>query len=227
MLHDNHASHAVAKKWCREFAESAVEVRFVPMLARKPAPLPGLEVRDIDVGEYEEFAHRQNTFYRQHNLYPPGSPSAIAGALSVSVEGKKPYRYIAAVNSQGNLLAGAQTWARGILKSDTVNHLPAPLRLVNRVTHLLPPDFTLRDVSVTGLWYEAGQIKIAQYLWEVLRWICREQGTILTAAFDARDPAMNVMTLKPWHQPRPKITLALHAPTPIRRDRLLFAKGRV
>jgi len=32
MLHDNHASHAVARKWCREFAESAVDVRFVPAL---------------------------------------------------------------------------------------------------------------------------------------------------------------------------------------------------
>src|SRR5688572_11952141 len=47
MLHDNHASHAVASKWCREFAESALEVRFVPMLSRKPKPLTGVTVREI------------------------------------------------------------------------------------------------------------------------------------------------------------------------------------
>ncbi|HEY3474490.1 MAG TPA: hypothetical protein VGK56_07755, partial [Anaerolineales bacterium] len=123
--------------------------------------------------------------------------------------------------------AGTQTWARGILKSDTVNRLPPLVRLLNRVVHLLPADLTLRDVAVSGLWYESGQIQIAQYLWEMLRWICRDQGTILTAAFDSRDPTINVIALKPWHQPRPKITLALHAPTPIHREQLLFAKGRV
>jgi GNAT superfamily N-acetyltransferase len=227
MLHDNHASYAVAKKWCREFAESAVAARFVPTRTRRPAPLAGIKVRDIDRDEYEEFAHKQNTFYRDYNLYPPGSPNSIARALSISVDGKKPYRYIVAVDGHGNLVAGAQTWARGVLKSDTINHLPLLPRLLNRVVHLFPADLTLRDVAAAGLWYAEGQIKVARYLWEMLRWLCRDQGTILAASFDLRDPALNVMTLKPWHQPRPNITLALHGPTPIQRDRLLFAKGRV
>jgi len=227
MLHDNHASHAVASKWCREFAESALEVRFVPVLTRKPKPLAGVNVREINSSEYEEFTHKQNTFYRQYNLYAPSSPSSIVNALGVSVERKRPYRYFAAVDAHGNLLAGVQTWARGLLKSDTVNSPPGFLRLLNKVIHLLPPDFTLRDVAVNGLWYESGQIKIAQFLWEMLRWECRDQGTILAASFDSRDPAMNVVTLKPWNQPRPKITIAIHAPTPINRGQLIFASGRV
>ena len=227
MLHDNHASHAVASKWCREFAESALDVRFVSMLARRPKVLAGLTVREIDFDEYEEFTHKQNNFYRQYNLYPPSSPNSIANALDVSVEGQKPYRYFVAIDVSGNLVAGAQTWARGLLKSDTVNNPPRVLRVLNKLVHVLPPDFTLRDVSVSGLWYESGQIKIAQYLWEMLRWECRDQGTILTAGFDSRDPAMNVVSLKPWNQPRPKITIAIHAPALLQRDHLLFASGRV
>ena len=227
MLHDNHASHAVASKWCREFAESAVDVRFVSTLTHKPKALSGVNVREIEPSEYEEFTHKQNTFYKPYNLYPPSSPNSIVNALDVSVEGRKPYRYYAAVDAHGSLLAGAQTWARGLLKSDTVNNPPTFIRVLNKLVHLLPPDFTLRDVSVSGLWYESGQIKTAQYLWEMLRWECRDRGTILTAAFDSRDPAMNVVTLKPWNQPRPKITLAIHASTPINRDQLIFASGRV
>ena len=227
MLYDNHASHAVARKWCHEFAESAFDVRFVPTLTHRPKLLSGVTVREIDPAEYEEFTHKQNNFYRQYNFYPPSNPNSIVNALGVSVEGKKPYRYFAAVDANGNLLAGAQTWARGLLKSDTVNNLPMPLRILNKVVHLLPPDFTLRDITVSGLWYESGQIEIGQYLWEMLRWECRDQGTILTASFDARDPAMNVVTLKPWNQPRPKITIAIHGPTPLQRDRLLFVSGRV
>lgn len=227
MLHDNHASHAVASKWCREFAESAFDARFVPTLTRRPRPLAGVQVREIEAEEYEEFADKQNTFYSQHNLYPPRNPDSIADALRVSVEGKKPYRYYAAVDAHGNLLAGAQTWARGLLKSDTVNNLPALLRLLNRVVHLFPSDFIIRDVAVNGLWYESGQLRIAHFLWESLRWLCKDQGTVLAAAFDSRDPAIQVVTLKPWNQPRPKLTFALHGPTPIHRDRLLFASGRV
>jgi len=227
MLHDNHASHAVASKWCCEFAESALEVRFVPTVTRRPKSLAGVNVREIEIDEYEEFTQKQNHFYRQYNLYAPSSPNSIANALDVSVEGKKPYRYFAAVDSHGNLLAGAQTWARGLLKSDTLNNPPMPLHVLNKVIHLLPPDFTLRDISVSGLWYESGQISIAQFLWEMLRWEGRDQGTILTAAFDSRDPAANVVRLKPWYQPRPKITLAIHAPTSLQRDQLLFASGRV
>jgi GNAT superfamily N-acetyltransferase len=227
MLHDNHASHAVASKWCREFAESALEVRFVPTLTHRPKSLSGITVREIDPAEYEEFIHKQNIFYRQYNFYPPSNPNSIVNALGVSVEGKRPYRYFAAVDANGNLLAGAQTWARGLLKSDTVNNPPKFLRVLNKLVHLLPPDFTLRDVSVSGLWYEPSQIKIGAYLWEMLRWECRDQGTILATGFDARDPALNVVTLKPWNQPRPKITFAIHGPTPMRRDRLLFASGRV
>ena len=227
MLHDNQASHAVASKWCREFAESALDVRFVPTVTRRPKSLSGVNVREIEFDEYEEFTQKQNHFYRQYNLYAPSSPNSIANALDVSVEGKKPYRYYAAIDSHGNLLAGAQTWARGLLKSDTVNNHPALLRVLNKMIHLLPPDFTLRDVAVNGLWYEPGQIKIAQYLWEMLRWECRDQGTILTAGFDSRDPAIHVVKLKPWNQPRPKITIAIHGPTALERDRYLFVSGRV
>lgn len=227
MLHDNHASHAVAAKWSRDFAESAIEVRILPVLARPPRPVAGVTVRQIDPQEYEEFASRQNAFYREYNLYPPTSPQVIANTLKISVEGRYPYRYYVAVDDRGNLLAGAQTWARGVLKSDTVNHLPAPMLFMNKLLHVLPSDFVIRDISVSGLWYETSHKRSAQYLWEMMRWLCRDQGTNLTASFDVRDPSMNLISLKPWNQPRPKITLAMHAPTSLNQEQLLFVSGRV
>jgi GNAT superfamily N-acetyltransferase len=227
MLHDNHASHAVAARWCHEFAEAAIEVRIVPTRTRPPSPVAGITVREIEPREYEQFAQKQNAFYRQYNMYPRSSAETIDNALCVGVEGKRPYRYFAAVDARGNLLAGAQAWARGLLKSDTVNHLPSAMRLMNKLLHVLPPDYTIRDVSVSGLWYEASQMKTAQYLWEMMRWLCRDQGTNLAAGFDARDPSIEILSLKPWNQPRPKITLAIHAPAPLNRERLLFVSGRV
>jgi GNAT superfamily N-acetyltransferase len=227
MLHDNQASHAVAKKWCREFAESAIQVFLLPARERKPVPPAGLAFREVEPRQYQQFADQQNKFYSQYNLYPLSSPATIARALGVTVEGKKPYRYFVVSDAKGNLLAGAQTWARGLLKCDTVNHLPAPILVLNKIVHLLPSDLTIRDVAVNGLWYEAGQERAAQYLWEGLRWVCRDQGTTLAAGFDVRDPAAKLVPLKPWYQPRPRITYAIHGPSTLDRDRLLFTSGRV
>ena len=227
MLFSNQASHAVASKWCREFAESAFEARFVPTLKKRPRSLAEVTVRAIENQEYEEFAHKQNAFYRDYNLYSPSSPESIGHAQQVSVQERKPYRYYAAIDQRGNLLAGAQTWARGVLKSDTINNLPAPFRLLNSIVHLVPPDMTIRDVAVNGLWYEPGHMRTARFFWEMLRWECRDQGTILAASFDSRDSTADVLSIKPWYQPRPKITIAIQAPSAIQRDQLLYSSGRV
>ena len=227
MLQENLASHAVAQKWCREFVESANNVLLVPSRKQQPKPLTGIIVREIEPREYGEFAAKQNRFYQHYNLYPISDESSIAHALDVSAEGRKPYRYFIAVNSSGNLLAGAQTWARGILKSDTINNPPTPLRDLNNVRHIFPSDFTIREIAVSGIWYEPDQIHVAQFLWEMIRWECREQGTTFFAPFDPRDPTRQVVTLKPWHQPRPKITIAIHGHDPINREKLLFGIGNI
>ena len=227
MLQENLASHAVARKWCREFIEPALDVLITPTRKQPPKPLAGINVHEIESHEYEEFAARKDKFYKNYNLYPLSETSSIANALNVSAEGRKPYRFFVAVDTRGDLLAGAQTWSRGMLKSDTLNNPPTPLRILNNVLHLLPSDFIIRDIAVSGLWYEPDQIHVARFLWEMIRWECKGQGTTVVTSFDPRDPARHAVTLKPWNQPRPKITIAIHAPTSIDREKLLFAAGRV
>jgi hypothetical protein len=227
MLYDNYASHAVAAKWCREFAESAFHVLILPTRSSQPKSNLGVTVRELEEREYEEVATKQNAFYGNFNLYPTSDQNSIANALGVSIDGKKPYRYFAAIDKDGNLLAGAQTWARGVLKSDTVNNPPPPLRMMNSILHLLPSDFIIRDISVNGLWYESGHVNAAKFLWETIRWACRDQGNSITVGFDPRDPSRLAVTLRPWHQPRPQITLAIHGPSPMDRSKPLFAIGRV
>ena len=227
MLYDNYASHAVAAKWCREFAESALHVLVLPTRSAPPRPITGVTVREVEPADYEEFAARQNNYYKDFQLYAPADEHSISQALGISVEGRKPYRYFAAVDKNGNLLAGAQTWARGMLKSDLIQDPPMPLRIMNSLLHLLPPDFIMRDIAVNGLWHEPDHLAAAKFLWECIRWECRDQGTTITAGFDPRDPTRLAVTLRPWHQPRPQITLAIHGPAPMDRSKLLFSLGRV
>ncbi|MEO7841789.1 MAG: GNAT family N-acetyltransferase [Anaerolineales bacterium] len=227
MLYDNYASHAVAAKWCREFLESAINVFIMPTRSHPPKSPTGIKVREIEAHEYEEFAVRQNEFYKNYNLYAPSDANSIRNALGVAVDGKKPYRFFAAIDKNGNLVGGAQTWARGILKSDKINDPPQPIRMMNHLLHLFPSDFIIRDINVSGLWHQPGQLNAARFLWEAIRWECKDQGNMITTGFDPRDPVRQAVTLKPWHQPRPLITLALQSPTLINRDNLLFTLGRV
>lgn len=223
----NHASRAVAQKWCREFIESAFEINIRQAKERPPKPMDGITVREIEPNEYEEFAAQYNTFYKDYNLYEPINAESIKSTLAVNVSGRKPYRCYTAVDRQGNLLAGAQTWARGILKSDMFIDPPASLRILNYFIHLIPKDFKIRDVAVNGIWYQPDKIRAATFLWESIRWLCRDQGNSFIIGFDPKDPVQKVVQLKPWHQPRPKIRLALHGPTPIDREKTLFGFGRV
>ncbi|GIK37777.1 MAG: hypothetical protein BroJett011_16100 [Chloroflexota bacterium] len=226
MLKDNHSSRAVAKKWCREFVEP-FHVALAPVRTRPPTAMAGITVREAKPEEYAEFAAQQNAFYQEYNGYGPIDGKQMVELVSKSPLNQPVYHFFVAVDAANNLLAGARAWYRGAYKVDIITKPPLPLRLVNGILHLLPSDYVIRDISVQGLWYRPDQLPAAQHLWEMMRWLCREKGTTLAIAFDPRDPARKVVQLKPWHQPRPEIALALHGPTPIDRSRLLYVLGRV
>jgi predicted N-acetyltransferase YhbS len=226
MLKDNYSSRAVARKWCREFVEP-FHVALAPVRAGPPRVMAGITVREAEPAEYDEFAAQQNAFYQEYNGYGPVDGNQMVKLVSKSPLNRPLYHFFVAVDAAHNLLAGARAWYRGALKVDVVTNPPLPLRLMNGIFHLLPSDYVLRDIAVQGLWYRPDQLPAAQYLWEMMRWLCREEGTTLATGFDLRDPARKAVQLKPWHQPRPEITLALHGPAPIDRSRLLYVLGRV
>jgi predicted N-acetyltransferase YhbS len=227
MASDNQASRAVAKKWCREFIDPAFEVFILPARSRPPGSLDGITVRAPSLGEYQEFSDRQNDFYQDYNFYEPVDVSSLEMLFGIAPEGKRPYRLYVAVDGRGNLLAGALTYARGILKVDQLKNPPVPLRALNRLFHLVPADFTIKDVAVYSLWHMPGHINSAHHLWETIRWECRDQGTTIIIGYGMGDPRGEVVRLKPWHQPRPKITIALHGHAPLAREKPFFVFGRV
>ena len=227
MLHDNSASRGVAKKWCHEFIDKAFAVWMMPVMGKPPRAPEGLRGCVIEPGQYEEFSAKQNAFFREYNLYQPHDPESIARVVAVEVDGRRPYRFYAVADSHGNMLAGAQSWARGMLKSDTINSIPTPVRVLNRFVHLIPDDMVMRDIAITGVWHAEGRIDAARFLWEWMRWAGRDQGTTLAVAFDPRDPTKEAVKLKPWHQPRPEITMAVNGPEEVDRGRLIYVSPRV
>jgi predicted N-acetyltransferase YhbS len=227
LLRSNDASRATARKWCREFIDVAFQPVIQTRRSRPPKNPEGIQIRELASNEFDLFTSKQNLYYQNHNLFPPASAETIAQALNVSVAGKKPYRFYAAFDAGGDMLAGTQVWCRGMLKNDAFTNPPPPLRLLNPLLHILPPDFILRDATVAGLWYETGQSQAAQFLWEWLRWELRDAATNIFLALDPRDPLRAVTGRNPFFMPKIEITIALRGPTPIERDKLVFGYGRI
>lgn len=223
---DNHASRATLKSWAREIIEP-IHVVIVPVRQRPPQTVSGITVREAEAAEYDEFAAKQNAFYEKYNAYPPTDAGGMAKLANMAPGGQRIYRFFVALDAAGNLLAGARAWLRGLLKVDKINNPPLPLRVVNSLIRLIPPDYIMREISVNGFWYGADKLAVAQKLWEEMRWQCRAYGTMLTISFDPHDPARSAVKLKPWHQPRPKVVVAIQGPAPVDRQRLLYSLGRV
>jgi predicted N-acetyltransferase YhbS len=227
LLRSNDASRATARKWCREFIDVAFQPVIQTRRSRQPRSTQGIQIRELAPNEYAQFALKQNRYYQTYNLFPPASAETIAHALDVTVADKKPYRFYAAFDAGGDMLAGTQVWCRGLLKNDIFSNPPPPLRILNPLLHILPPDFILRDAAVAGLWHEAGQSQAAQFLWEWLRWELRDAAPNIFLAIDPRDPLRAVTGRPPFFMPKIEITIALRGPTPIERDKLVFGYGRV
>jgi hypothetical protein len=99
-----------------------------------------------------------------------------------------------------------------------VENLPMVMRLLNRVVKLVPPDGSLRQLSVHKAWFASEQVQAAQYLWETLRWEWRERGNTLTFRYDPHSPLKNIFKTPPWI-PESSFTFAIDGPVPVSEER--------
>lgn len=226
MVRDNHASRAVARRWCREFIEP-VHVVVRSTRAAPPRPPATLRVREVEPADYEAFAARRDRSYQSYHLQKPIDPESIANCLGLWINGQPIYRLYMAVDRAGNLLAGARLRLRGLFMKDVLAAPPLPLRLLNRVAHVFPEDYQIREINVDNVWYAEGHAQAARHLWESLRWHGHAFGSTLTLSLDPRDPLLALLQVRPWHGPRVEIALALHGPIASDRKRLVTGVVRV
>jgi len=214
---DNTASIATMKKWAAQFDSSLMTV---PRPARtRPPRLPaGVTVRPAEPRDFGEIAEKSNRFHAHYNLYPPLSPEKLGNKLNEVLH------YRVAADSSGSLRAGALLSVRGQLMVDTFTNIPLPLRLANRVLHVLPRDGVLRFMEVAFFWFD--EPAVGRCLWDAIRWEFRQQVNGIGAVFDVRGPLKDVLQVRPWHMPKIRLTTAVRGPVPLNPDRLLCAAPR-
>jgi predicted N-acetyltransferase YhbS len=216
----NDASRGTSSKWSQHIIEpNPIVIHAVRDKA--PVSMNSITVRPALADEYEEIAEKQNVFYRDFNLYIPADAAWLEKIMGMRIGNKALNQYYVAVNSNGDLVAGARTYHRWTFMADHVSP-PLPLKLLNPILKMLPPDNIMRPVDVVGLWYQPDHLEAAQHLWQMLRWEYRHHATTINTVYDPRGLSADLFQLTPWHQPRPKLAVAVYSPIPLDLDRPIF-----
>jgi hypothetical protein len=217
----NTASLATARHWLPRqigrFRGAAV-----PMRNRPPKPLPGVTVRPARESEFEDICRELNASYQGHNLVPVETPDSLASWLAHRpVDG--PYRhYYLAAGEDGRLLAGLGLTEAYRTTEMHIVRMPAAMRWLNKILHIVPADGVMRRLSVSKLWF--ADLDAARFLWESMRWLYREQGNSLMAYYDPKSPAAAIAKIPFW-LPKASLTLVIDSPVSINEDLPIYPPG--
>lgn len=208
---DNTASQATMRKWGMRIIPHQI---IAPRPARRcpPQPLPGMRVRAATPDDLPHVAESANRFYAQHDFYPPMTAAQLAELLRGEHGVYGVYHYRVAENGAGTVIGGALLSLRAVLMVDEFRNVPLPLRVLSRLTSLLPADRVLRLMEVGFLW--CATPNIGRYLWEHIRFEFRDRANSFAGSFDPRGPLAEVYRLKPWHVPRVPLVVSVRSPEP-------------
>lgn len=217
----NEGSLRNSQKWRNQFLE---ELNTVPVktLDRPPTPQTGVVIRQAQDGDLDQVAARLNAFYADYHFYTPETAESLRHWLDVKIEGRPVNQYWIATDPQGNLLAGIGATMQTAYMDLHVVKMPTPIRLLNVVMKVVPPDGVLRSIDVHKAWFREGQVEAAHQLWETVRYQSRTIANTITVGFDPRSPITQMFAVPGW-MPRARLGMAVHAPVTLSADKLIYA----
>jgi GNAT superfamily N-acetyltransferase len=217
----NEGSLRNAAKWSAQQIDNRSTAALVKMRSSPPANPSALAVRPAEKNDYEEIVHKQDAFYRDYNLYPPRSAEALYGWHHAAPFGFPLRQYYVVVDQAGNLLGGLSATEEGRVTSGHVVKMAWPLRLLNYVVRLIPADGITKRVQVKDLWFAPERMEAGSYLWESLRWLWRERGTMVMGFFDRQSSLAQVMR-SPRYMPPQTGSLVVAGPTPMNEEKCIY-----
>lgn len=206
----NEGSLQVAQSWQKYVAGELVS-GVVGVRQKALKPLTGVTVRRAEPKEYGRVARGMNSFYEDYNFYAPETDESLAEWLAVTPFDDAMRHYFVAVGGKGSILAGMGIVEGHRVMELEVKRMPGPLRLLNHVVKLVPPDGRMRQLMAVKPWFAPGRLAEARYLWETLRWHWRDRGATLAFTYDEHSPLKQVFRTPLW-MPKTAFTVAVDAP---------------
>ncbi|MFN8419731.1 MAG: GNAT family N-acetyltransferase [Anaerolineae bacterium] len=217
---NNDGSFGAAKGWSQQQIDrtrvGAVSVRTQP-----PTALDGWEVRTINPADYEQVAERQNSFYHDFNFYQPYTADQLHAWLEHKLVGINAHTYYVAVNREGHIGAGIGVYREGEFSRLTLVKMPAFMRVLNAFLKVIPSDGVMKRAVIKNYWFENPEI--GNYLWETVRWLCRDTATNLMIFYD-RNPLPKFEEAIKFPRLSVKATgsLVVSAPVPMSEERPIY-----
>jgi GNAT superfamily N-acetyltransferase len=217
----NEGSLRNAAKWINQRVDGRTTAVVDKMRSSPPQPVTGFRVRPAEAADYEEIAEKQNAFYAPYNLYPPRTAEALRAWHQVAPFGTPIRDYLVVTDQDRNIVAGLSATGEGLLTTGHVTRMALPIRLLNTVVKVIPADGIAKRIHVKDLWFAPGHMDAAKYLWESLRWLWRERGTMLMVFYDAKSPLAQIVS-QPWYMPRQTGSLVVAAPMPMSEAKSIY-----
>jgi GNAT superfamily N-acetyltransferase len=218
---NNTGSELTAKKWYRQFLADRLVIIPVSMRSKQPIQKTEYNVREISPKEIEEVVSKQNHFYKDYNLYPNETAESLTHWCNESPFDTPYHHYFIVTDRSDNVLAGAGLTEQGRMRKLIVEHVPPALEFLNKFLKAIPAGRVIKELGLSRIWFAAGRLKVAQYLFETIRWEWRDRGTSILCISDTHAPTFRIHNVQPWTI-KTTSSLALRAPTDMPEDHLVY-----
>jgi GNAT superfamily N-acetyltransferase len=218
---NNVGSELTAKKWYKQFLPDRMMIIPMKLRAAPPTQMNEFIVRTIEPSELEAIAGKQNQFYKNYNLYLPETGESLMHWCAETPFETPFHHYFVVTDRSNNILAGLGLSENNRLRKVVITHVPKTLEIINKFLKVFPKDGVMRELDLSRIWFAPGQLKVAQYLFETVRWQWREKATSLVVFSDMRSPAIQIYGIRPWTI-KSMGSVALRCPTSISEDRLIY-----
>lgn len=218
---NNTGSELTAKKWYRQFLANRLIVVPMKLSSRPPAQNDKFIVKAISQNEMEEVVTKQNRFYKNYNLYPTETVESLAHWLNETPFDTPFHHYFVVNDRSNNILAGLGLSENGRMRKINITRIPPMLEFLNIFLKAIPPDRIMKELDLSRIWFDNGQLEAAKYLFETIRWQWRDKGSSVVTMTDTRNPTLDIYNVRPW-----TITssggVALRAPSTMPEDHLVY-----
>jgi GNAT superfamily N-acetyltransferase len=215
----NAASFQAAARWATQLTGplrgTALGLRSSP-----PSIPAGIHVRPATPNELEAYSAGYADYHAEFDLWPSTGAAELAEWLAYAPVPAPVRELWVVADGAGNLLAGLGLTETRRVATLHVEAMPRVMRLVNGVLRIVPTNGAMEQVTLSWMWLRPGAEGAARALFETVRWEARSRGNVLLATYDPRSRVGSMIRAPFWH-PATQFSLAIRAPEPIRRNRLI------
>jgi len=194
----NIGSELIARKWRGQCLMNRLTV--VPLKPKTSPPklTHGYEIRRVPQDKFKLVSEQVNRFYQSYNMYTPRSETELITWLSMTPF-DRPFRHFLVVNdSRGEIIAGLVVTEMYKLRTLKVVTSPLIVRFANRLLHVVPSDYIMREVVLSHIWFAPGLQETAKFLLESVRWEWRDKASSFMVWVDSLSPHIDIFDIHPW-----------------------------